>query len=67
MRQPNRVIKRERHPIPTVHEVLNEMNGSTVFSKLDMNHGYHQIELSEESKGITTFVTHKGLYTGTKG
>lgn len=62
MRQANRAIKRERHPIPTVDEVLYQMNGSTVFSKLDMKYGYHQIELDDESKEITTFVTHKGLY-----
>lgn len=34
---------------------------STVFSKLDLNHGYHQIELSPESRYITTFSTHVGL------
>ena len=62
MRQANGAIRRERHPIPTVDEVLYKMNGGKVFSKLDMKYGYHQIELDEESKGITTFTTHKGLY-----
>ena len=33
-----------------------------MFSKLDLRWGYHQIELSEESREITTFITHKGLY-----
>ena len=32
-------------PIPTVDEVLKELNGSTVFSKLNMNTVFHQIEL----------------------
>ena len=62
MRCANAAIIRERHPIPTVDEVLQEMEGGSVFSKLDLKWGYHQIELSEESRGITTFVTHKGLY-----
>ena len=38
------------------------MNGAEVFSKLDLKYGYHQIELDDESRDITTFVTHKGLY-----
>ena len=62
MRQANSAILRERHPIPTVDEVLQNLNCSKVFSKLDLNLAFHQIELSEESRSITTFVTHKGLF-----
>ena len=38
------------------------MNGATVFSKLDLKWGFHQIELDTESRHLTTFVTHKGLF-----
>ena len=38
------------------------MNGSKVFSELDLKWGYHQLELTFESRGITTFVAHCGLY-----
>ena len=62
MRRANEAIMRERHPIPTVDEVLQSLNGSKVFSELDLNLGYHQLELSPESREITTFVTHAGLY-----
>ena len=62
MRRANEAILRGRHPIPTVDELLHSMNGSKVFSKLDLKWGYHQLELSPESRQITTFVTHKGLY-----
>ena len=62
MRQANSAVKRVRHPIPTVDEVLQEMNESKVFSKLDISMAYHQLELSEDSRDITTFTTHKGLY-----
>ena len=51
-----------RHPILTVDELLQTMNGSKFFSKLDLKWGYHQLELDNESRGITTFVTHCGLY-----
>lgn len=62
MRQANAAIIRERHPIPTVDEILFNVNGSEVFSKLDLRSGYHQIELEESSREITTFVTYEGLY-----
>ncbi|CAB4021261.1 Hypothetical predicted protein, partial [Paramuricea clavata] len=61
-RQPNRAIIRERHPIPTVEELMEDMTGACVFSKLDLRAGYHQIELEEESRSVTTFCTHEGLY-----
>ena len=40
---------RERHPIPTVEELLHDSNGSTVFSKIDLKWGFHQILLCEKS------------------
>ena len=36
MRQANQAIMRRRYPIPTVDEVLHTLNGSKVFSKLDL-------------------------------
>ena len=62
MRQANQAIMRRRYPIPTVDEVLHTMNGSKVFSKLDLKWGYHQLELSPESREITTFATPDGLF-----
>ena len=62
MRRANEAVQRKRHPIPTIDEVLLDMNQSTMFSKLDLKWGFHQIELAEESKGINTFSTHCGLY-----
>ena len=54
-------VKRERYPIPTNDEVLQDLNQSKFFSKLDVNSAYHQIELAPESRDITTFGTHDGL------
>lgn len=62
MREANKAIERARHPIPTVDEVLQDLNGSTVFSKIDLKWGYHQLELAPESRNITAFATHSGLY-----
>ena len=62
MRRANEAIIRERYQIPTVDEVLHNLNQSTVFSKLDLKWGYHQLELPPDSRSITTFTTHCGLY-----
>ena len=46
MRQANCVILREKHPVPTIEETLQEMSGAKVFFKLDLNMAFHQIELA---------------------
>ena len=38
------------------------VNGAKFFSKLDITKAFHQLELAEESRHLTTIVTHKGLY-----
>jgi len=62
MREANAAIICERIPIPTVDEVLENLKGSTMFSKLDLRLGFHQIELDKDSRDITTFTTHDGLF-----
>lgn len=62
MRRANEAIIRERHPIPTVDEILEQLGESRHFSELDLNSAYFQIELEPESRGITTFATHVGLF-----
>ena len=62
IRRANQAITRERHTTPTVDEIIHDLNGATVFSKLDLNQGYHQLELDLNSRSITTFATHRGLY-----
>ena len=62
MRLPNDAIRRVRHPIPTVNDISLSLNGAQYFSKLDLSQAYHQLELEEQSRYITTFSTHLGLY-----
>lgn len=61
MRQANTAILRERHLTPTINDVIYELNGAKVFSKLDLTAGYHQLELHPDSRYITTFTTHLRL------
>ena len=45
MRQANKAIQRTRHVIPTLEELRHKMHGANRFSKLDLKHGYHLLEL----------------------
>ena len=62
MREANQAIERERHVMPTLQDFKAEVNGSKFFSKLDLKQAYHQLELEPESRFITTFSTHEGLF-----
>ena len=55
-------ILREKHPVPTVEETLQEVSRAKVFTKLDLNMAFHQIELHPGSRDITTFAALNGLY-----
>ena len=62
MRKANKAIERERHIIPTLDDIIAKLNCASVPSKLDMNSGYNQLVLDPESRDISTFSTHKGLF-----
>ena len=66
MRMPNTAIQRERHIMPTVKDLTMELNGAKYFSKLGLQHAYHQLELKPESRYTTTCSTHEGLYQYTR-
>ena len=61
MRQVNKAVKCERHVTPVRERDDWRLNGTRVFSKLDLSQGYSQLELAPESRYITTFSTHIGL------
>ena len=62
MRQANKAIERTRYPLPCLDDLIQDLNGSNYFCKLDMNKAFLQFELDEASRYITTFATHKGLH-----
>ena len=55
MRAPNTAIKRPVTEVPTVTDIKFKLEGAEVFSVLDMNEGYHQLELEKSSRHLTTF------------
>ena len=45
MREANKAIGREKHPMPTLDDLISDLNGASMFTKLDMSQAYHQLEL----------------------
>jgi hypothetical protein len=58
----NEVTVKNKHPLPKIDDLFDQLRGACVFSKIDLRSGYHQLKVRECDKLKTAFVLRYDLY-----
>jgi hypothetical protein len=58
----NEVTIKKKYPLPRIEDLFDQMKGASVFSKIDLRSGYHQLKIRESDIPKTVFHTRYGLY-----
>ena len=54
-RQLNKVTIKNRYPLPRIDDLMDQLVGAKVFSKIDLRSGYHQIKVKDEDMQKTAY------------
>ncbi|GJR41754.1 putative reverse transcriptase domain-containing protein [Tanacetum coccineum] len=58
----NKLTVKNRYPLPRIDDLFDQLQGSSVYSKIDLRSGYHQLRVREEDIPKTAFRTRYGHY-----
>jgi hypothetical protein len=58
----NEVTIKNKYPLPRIEDLFDQLRGASVFSKIDMRSGYHQLRIRPSDIPKTAFITKYGLY-----
>jgi hypothetical protein len=58
----NAVTIKNKYPLPRIDDLFDQLRGASVFSKIDLRFGYHQLKIRERDIPKTAFITRYGLY-----
>ncbi|GJX71583.1 putative reverse transcriptase domain-containing protein [Tanacetum coccineum] len=61
-RELNKLTVKNRYPLPRIEDLFDQLHGSSVYSKIDLRSGYHQLRVQEEDIPKTAFKTRYGHY-----
>ncbi|GJT19016.1 putative reverse transcriptase domain-containing protein [Tanacetum coccineum] len=61
-RELNKLTVKNRYPLPRIDDLFDQLQGSSVYSKIDLRSGYHQLRIKEEDIPITAFRTRYGHF-----
>ncbi|GJW88597.1 putative reverse transcriptase domain-containing protein [Tanacetum coccineum] len=61
-RQLNKLTIKNRYPLPRIDELFHQLQGSSVYSQIDLRSGYHQLRIKEEDISIAAFRTRYGHF-----
>ncbi|KAL0558804.1 hypothetical protein IC582_003386 [Cucumis melo] len=61
-RELNKVTVKNRYPLPRIDDLFDQLQGATVFSKIDLRSGYHQLKIRDNDIPKTTFRSRYGHY-----